>query len=141
MKVLLINPPYSTEERYGRDLGKFGPLNEPLGLAYLAANLERGGNGIASDGTFFATQMQVAATDDETMAYRLGLVCGREARAVGCNWSFAPVIDLDLNYQNPITNTRTYGSDPERVLRMAIAYLKGIHECGRCNRTGVAFAQ
>ena len=96
----------------------------------LAANLERGGNGIASDGTFFATQMQVAATDDETMAYRLGLVCGREARAVGCNWSFAPVIDLDLNYQNPITNTRTYGSDPVRVLRMAKSYMKGIHECG-----------
>ena len=44
MNILLINPPYSTEERYGRDLGKFGPLNEPLGLAYLGANLEKGGH-------------------------------------------------------------------------------------------------
>ena len=96
----------------------------------LAANLEKGGDGIASDGTFFGTQMQVAATDDTTMAYRLGLVCGREARAVGCNWDFAPVIDIDMNYQNPITNTRTYGSDPARVLRMARAYMKGIQECG-----------
>lgn len=43
MRVLLINPPYSTEDRYGKDLGKFGPMNEPLGLAYLAANLEREG--------------------------------------------------------------------------------------------------
>jgi anaerobic magnesium-protoporphyrin IX monomethyl ester cyclase len=42
MRALLINPPYTTEDRYGKDLGKFGPLNEPLGLAYLAANLERG---------------------------------------------------------------------------------------------------
>jgi anaerobic magnesium-protoporphyrin IX monomethyl ester cyclase len=47
MKVLLINPPYGAEERYGRDLGKFGPLNEPLGLAYLAANLERGGHEVS----------------------------------------------------------------------------------------------
>jgi anaerobic magnesium-protoporphyrin IX monomethyl ester cyclase len=47
MRVLLINPPYTTEDRYGRDLGKFGPLNEPLGLAYLAANLERGGHEVA----------------------------------------------------------------------------------------------
>ncbi|MBW2310078.1 MAG: cobalamin-dependent protein [Deltaproteobacteria bacterium] len=47
MRVLLINPPYTTEDRYGKDLGKFGPLNEPLGLAYLAANLERGGHEVA----------------------------------------------------------------------------------------------
>lgn len=47
MRVLLINPPYTTEDRYGKDLGRFGPLNEPLGLAYLAANLERGGHEVA----------------------------------------------------------------------------------------------
>lgn len=96
----------------------------------LAANLEKGGDGIAMDGTTYGTQLQVAATDDETMAYRLGLVAGREGRAVGCNWTFSPVIDIDYNYHNPITNTRTYGSDPERVLRMARAYMQGIQECG-----------
>lgn len=47
MKVLLVNPPYSSAERYGRDLGRFGPLNEPLGLAYLAANLERAGHEVS----------------------------------------------------------------------------------------------
>ena len=47
MRVLLINPPYTAEDRYGKDLGKFGPLNEPLGLAYLAANLERGGHAVS----------------------------------------------------------------------------------------------
>jgi anaerobic magnesium-protoporphyrin IX monomethyl ester cyclase len=47
MKVLLINPPYTAEDRYGKDLGKFGPLNEPLGLAYLAACLERGGHEVS----------------------------------------------------------------------------------------------
>jgi anaerobic magnesium-protoporphyrin IX monomethyl ester cyclase len=44
MRVLLINPPYSAEERYGKDLKNFGPLNEPLGLAYLASNLEKAGH-------------------------------------------------------------------------------------------------
>ncbi len=96
----------------------------------LAANLEKGGDGIASDGTAFGTQLEIAATDDETMAYRLGLVAGREGRAVGCNWAFSPVIDIDYNFNNPITNTRTYGSNPERVLRMARAYMQGIHESG-----------
>ncbi|MBU0927621.1 MAG: glycoside hydrolase family 3 protein [Spirochaetes bacterium] len=96
----------------------------------VAANLEAGGDGIATDGTSYGNQMQVAATDDEETAYRLGLVAGREGAAVGCNWAFAPVIDIDYNFQNPITNTRTYGSDPERVLRMAKACMRGIHECG-----------
>jgi radical SAM superfamily enzyme YgiQ (UPF0313 family) len=44
MRILLVNPPYSAEERYGKDLGRFGPLNEPLGLAYIAATLERSGH-------------------------------------------------------------------------------------------------
>jgi len=39
-KVLLINPPFSLEERYGKDMKYFGALSEPLALAYLAANLE-----------------------------------------------------------------------------------------------------
>jgi len=47
MKVLLINPPYGAEERYGKDLGRFGPLNEPLGLAYIAATLERAGHQVS----------------------------------------------------------------------------------------------
>ncbi len=47
MRVLLINPPYSTEDRYGKDLGKFGPVNEPMGLAYLAATLEKGGHRVS----------------------------------------------------------------------------------------------
>ncbi len=39
MKVLLINPPYSPYQRYGRKLGKIGGIVEPLGLAYIASFL------------------------------------------------------------------------------------------------------
>lgn len=96
----------------------------------ISANLEAGGNGIATDGTYFGKQMQVAATDDEEMAYKLGLVAGREGRAAGCNWAFAPIVDIDMNFRNPITNVRTYGSDSERVLRMARQCMKGMNEAG-----------
>lgn len=95
----------------------------------LAANLEAGGNGIAVDGTYFGKQMQVAATDDTEMAYKLGLVAGREGRAVGCNWAFAPIIDIDMNFKNQITNVRTYGSNPRKVVDMAKEYMRGITEC------------
>ncbi|RRJ62495.1 glycoside hydrolase family 3 protein [Paenibacillus oralis] len=96
----------------------------------IAANLEKGGSGIVEEGTTIGSVMQVAATGDDEMAYKLGVVCGREGSAVGCNWSFAPIIDIDYNFRNPITNTRTFGSDPDRVRRMGIQYVKGVQENG-----------
>lgn len=96
----------------------------------IAANLERGGNGIATDGTAFGSPMQVGATKDKEMGRKLGLVCGREGSAVGGNWAFAPVVDIDYNFRNPITNTRTFGSDVDTVIEMGREYVKAVQECG-----------
>lgn len=96
----------------------------------LAANLEAGGDGLLEEGTAYGKQMQIAATGDPNQAYRLGRVSCSEARAVGCNYTFAPVIDIDLNYHNPITNVRTYGADKEMVKQCGLAYMKGAGECG-----------
>ena len=97
---------------------------------FLAANLEAGGDGIVAEGTAFGKQMQAAATGDPEQAYRLGRVSCAEGQAVGCNYAFAPVVDIDLNYHNPITNVRTYGSDPEMVKKCGLAYMRGAKECG-----------
>lgn len=94
----------------------------------IAANLEDGGIGIASDGTFFGKQMQIAATGKPENAYRLGKISCAEGHAVGCNWAFAPIVDIDRNWRNPITNVRTYGSDPEMVLACAKEYLRAAKE-------------
>jgi beta-N-acetylhexosaminidase len=95
----------------------------------IAANLEAGGDGIATDGTAFAKQMQVAATNDPEYAYKLGKIACGEGAAVGCNWAFAPVVDIDMNFRNPITNVRTYGDNPERVLVNGLEYLRAAKEC------------
>lgn len=94
----------------------------------IGANLEEGGTGIAADGTCFGKQMQAAATGDPENAYRLGKISCREGHAVGCNWAFAPVVDIDRNWRNPITNVRTYGSDPDFVLACGRQYLKAAKE-------------
>ena len=80
---------------------------------FICANLEDGGSGIAIDGTNFGKQMQAAATGGSETAYRLGKISCSEGKAVGCNWAFAPVVDIDRNWRNPITNVRTYGEDPQ----------------------------
>lgn len=95
-----------------------------------AANLEEGGAGGMNDGTLFGWPMLTAATDDVQTAERFGLVCGTEGAAAGINWTFSPVCDLDLNYRNPITNVRTFGSDPERVKAMTRAYVRSVQGCG-----------
>lgn len=96
----------------------------------IGANLEYGGSGIATDGTYYATQMQVAATGDPENAYRLGRISCQEGAAVGCNWAFAPVVDIDRNWRNPITNVRTYGGDPDMVLSCGKEYLRAAEETG-----------
>lgn len=95
-----------------------------------ASNLEYGGNGSAIEGTYFGREMLVAATQDVEKAYQLGKVSCSEGAAVGVNWSFAPVVDLDLNYHNPITNVRTFGSELQTVIDMGKAYIKAAKEEG-----------
>lgn len=95
---------------------------------FFAANLESGGNGIVTEGTWFGNPLQMAATDDPNSAYELGNVSGTEASQVGNNMSFAPIVDIDNNFRNPIMNTRTFGSDKERVIRMSDAQIKGLEE-------------
>ncbi len=96
----------------------------------LACNLESGGNGIAATGTFFGRQLEAAAARDPKHAYRLGMVCAKEGGATGCNWSFAPIVDIDYNWRNPITNVRTWGSDPGTVIRLSEAYMDGVKDSG-----------
>lgn len=98
--------------------------------ALIVANLEKGGNGIVKEGTAFASPMGVAATDDDEMVRKMARVCAREAKTVGANWTYSPVIDIDFECHNPITNTRTFGSDPERVARMGKIFVETIQEEG-----------
>lgn len=98
---------------------------------FIPANLESGGNGIAVEGTAFGNPLQIAASGDTKYAYELGKIAGAEGRATGVNYAFAPIIDIDYNTLNPITNTRTFGNDPETVYRMASAYIEGLMEDGK----------
>lgn len=95
-----------------------------------AANLEEGGAGVLSDGTFFGWPMTVAAANDTTVMENFAHVCAREGASVGVNVSFSPVCDLDLNYRNPITNVRTCGSDPETVAELCAVYTRALQADG-----------
>ena len=95
----------------------------------LAANTEAGGDGLALEGTSFGKPMAVAETNNPENGYRMGLTACKEGAALGLNWSFAPIVDINYDFHNPITNVRTFGSDPEKVLAFASRYLDAADEC------------
>jgi beta-N-acetylhexosaminidase len=55
---------------------------------------------------------------------------GQEARAVGIQIDFAPVVDVNNNPNNPVINTRSFGEDPQRVARLASLFVRGLEETG-----------
>ncbi len=98
--------------------------------ALIAANVEAGGNGAVSGGTKIGEEIAIAATGDPRNAYYLGYYGCREAAAVGCNWTFAPIVDVDFNWRNCIIPTRSFGSDPDTVLKMSLEYFRGATDAG-----------
>lgn len=96
----------------------------------IAANTEAGGNGACTDGTEIGKEVKIGATNDPKYAYEMGRISGIEASAIGCNWSFAPIVDIMYNWRNPIISSRSFANDPDLVLEMSLAYMRGIQESG-----------
>lgn len=96
----------------------------------IAANTEAGGDGAANDGTKIGDEIKIAATNDARYAYEMGRVAGLEASAIGCNASFAPIMDLTRNWRNPIIANRAWGADVQQTIDFSKAYMEGIMEHG-----------
>ena len=119
--------PGTAEEVY--DQNKILQENSKIPLL-IAANTEMGGNGACTDGTYIGNEVKIAATNDKKYAYEMGRVSGVEAAAIGCNWSFAPIVDINKNWRNPIISIRTWSADVEQTLELSLEYMRGIQESG-----------
>jgi beta-N-acetylhexosaminidase len=96
----------------------------------VASDLEMGLGMRLDDTPWWPPNMAVAATGDVKYARLQGEVTAREARAVGINWLFAPVVDVNNNPQNPVINVRSYGEDPREVAAFAAAFVEGAQAAG-----------
>lgn len=72
----------------------------------------------------------LAAVDDVEATTAISTIMAEEARAVGLNWSFTPVIDINQAWRSAIVGTRSYGSDPERIARHALAQIAAFQKQG-----------
>ena len=94
----------------------------------VASNPEMGGFGSMDDGTLVCTHLQAGSHPDASIAREMGRVAGVETTALGCNWAFAPIVDIHQNWRNTVVATRAFGNTPEVVIERAQAYFDGISE-------------
>lgn len=96
----------------------------------ISADLEAGAGMRFDDTVNFPWNMAVAATGNPDYARRQGEITAREARALGVQQIFAPVVDVNNNAGNPVINVRSYGEDPAEVARFAAAFTEGAQAAG-----------
>ncbi len=85
---------------------------------------------LSDDTTNVAGAMAVAQTGDEENAYRLGRITGTELNAMGVNFDLAPDMDVNSNPDNPVIGVRSYGTDPQTVIRYSTKMLQGLRDGG-----------
>jgi beta-glucosidase len=96
----------------------------------IAADLERGAGQQVAGLTEFPPPLAVASLEDAAVVRWAGAVTAQEARAVGINWVFAPVGDLDVLPDNPIVQTRAFGDDPNQVASFVRTWIEGCQDSG-----------
>lgn len=74
-------------------------------------------------GTRLPNQLGLAACADPQINEDAVAVMAREAKAMGYNWSFTPVVDINAAFRSAIVATRSYGSDRDAVLRLARSHV------------------
>jgi beta-N-acetylhexosaminidase len=93
----------------------------------VGGDFERGASMRVTDTIRYPHAMAYGAADNLEMTRALGADTAREARALGVNWVFAPVADVNNNPDNPIINIRSFGEDPARVATHVRAFIEGAH--------------
>lgn len=96
----------------------------------ISADLEAGAGMRFDDTVNFPWNMALGATGNPEYARRQGEITAREARALGVQHIYAPVVDVNNNAANPVINVRSYGEDPVAVGRFAAAFTEGAQNAG-----------
>jgi beta-N-acetylhexosaminidase len=95
-----------------------------------AADFERGLYMRFNSTTGFPHAMAFTATGKPSYVGDFARVVAQEARAIGVQWDFFPVADVNSAPANPIINTRSFGEDPQQVSEFVTAFLGPARENG-----------
>ncbi len=97
----------------------------------LAADQENGTvRRLPGDFVRFPGHMALAAANDPAFTGAIGRATGQQLRAVGINMDLAPVLDVNIDPDNPVIGVRSFGEEPQRVAAQGTAFIRGLQEAG-----------
>ncbi|MGB8541548.1 MAG: beta-N-acetylhexosaminidase [Candidatus Acidiferrales bacterium] len=117
----------------------------PAELRALSAEIERAARhpvliGIDQEGgtrfslpepfTQWVSPENLGKLDDAGLVEKQTAALARELCSVGCNLNFAPMLDLHVHPESPVTLGRSFGSHPEKVSRLGAAFARGLGKEG-----------
>ncbi len=108
-------------------------LKSRAGRPLIAAVDQEGGRVARLRGAPFTalpTLRDLGRTRDLRLAERAGRLLAYEVRAVGFDWDFAPVLDVDTNPKNPVIGDRSFHQDAAEVARLGVALAQGLEAQG-----------
>ncbi len=107
--------------RYTNRMQSWAAAGEGVPLL-IGADMENGAEQQVPDATPVAYPMGLGATRSVQVSSSAGRITGAEAAAMGLNWNFMPVADVNTNPANPVIGVRSFGEDPDLVADHATAY-------------------
>ena len=96
----------------------------------VSADIENGPGCCLASELFLPQMMSLGAADDEALVEKLGVYTAEICRKNGIHWSFAPVVDINYNRDNPVTNIRAISDSPKQVAKIARAFVRGMQTNG-----------
>ncbi|MCA1057199.1 glycoside hydrolase family 3 C-terminal domain-containing protein [Rossellomorea aquimaris] len=127
--VILFRENVVTTEQTTKLVADYQEAAEKYGL-FMTIDQEGGIVTRLQSGTDFPGNMALGATRSPEIAFNVGKSIGEELHSLGLNVNFAPVMDVNINPDNPVIGVRSFGEDPELVAEMGVAYTKGLQSAG-----------
>jgi beta-glucosidase-like glycosyl hydrolase/CubicO group peptidase (beta-lactamase class C family) len=78
----------------------------------------------------FPRQMALGSIRDNSLIYELGAEIARQCKLLGVHINFAPVVDVNNNFDNPVINSRSFGENPAEVSAKGVALMAGMQDNG-----------
>lgn len=94
----------------------------------ITADFEGGVGSQFQGGTRFPRGMAIGATGNTQYAYDAARITAGEAKAMGVEVNFYPVVDVNNNPANPVINIRSFGANPVKVGEFGAAYVRGTQD-------------
>ena len=128
-------PPYCSARQYAEMLNQLRQLaasRDPAIPLHMVIDQEGDTSKDFSRGGVvqFPSSMGLAAGHSPRAAYQVAKCVATQMKASGLDMIHSPVVDVNINPNNPEIGYRAFSDDPEVVAEYAIAMLKGFKACG-----------